>query len=175
MPRFDIDIDPCDHITADAIGAPGQRVFYIQAFKDTRTYTIIIEKIQLQSLAVGIEQFLAKLAEEDPQLPEASADFFEDQMRISPPVDPLFRTGEIGLGYDKERDLIILETHEIVLDGQPEEEAAMLRFFCTRSQIRAMARWGTEVARRGRPICPQCGQPIEAGGHFCPKKNGYRH
>ena len=36
MPRFEIDVDPCDHITADAIGAPGQRVFYMQAFQDAR-------------------------------------------------------------------------------------------------------------------------------------------
>ena len=50
MPRFEIDVDPCDHITADALGAPGQRVFYLQAFQDARTVTVIIEKVQLQSL-----------------------------------------------------------------------------------------------------------------------------
>jgi hypothetical protein len=42
MPRFEIDVDPCDHITADAIGKPGQRVFYIQA--GTSAYYCIIEK-----------------------------------------------------------------------------------------------------------------------------------
>ena len=41
MPRFDIDVDPCDHITADAIGKPGQRVFYLQAYQDQRTITVI--------------------------------------------------------------------------------------------------------------------------------------
>src|SRR3954468_16784980 len=77
MPRFEIDVDPCDHITADAIGAPGQRVFYIQAFQESRarTVTIIIEKVQLQSLTVGIEQFLAQLVEQNPELGEASPDF----------------------------------------------------------------------------------------------------
>ena len=63
MPRFEIDVDPCDHITADAIGAPGQRVFYLQAYQDQRTITVLIEKAQLQSLAIGIEQFLAQLNE----------------------------------------------------------------------------------------------------------------
>jgi uncharacterized repeat protein (TIGR03847 family) len=61
MPRFEIDVDPCDHITADAIGKPGQRVFYLQAYQDQRTITIIIEKAQLHSLAIGIEQFLAQI------------------------------------------------------------------------------------------------------------------
>ena len=70
MPRIEIDVDPCDHITADAIGAPGKRIFYIQAYKDALTYNIIIEKIQLQSLCVGIEQFLGKLGNENPELSE---------------------------------------------------------------------------------------------------------
>jgi uncharacterized repeat protein (TIGR03847 family) len=175
MPRFEIDVDPCDHITADAIGAPGQRVFYLQAFQDARTVTVIIEKIQLQSLSVGIEQFLAQLSEQNPDLVEASAEYMPEHMRINPPLEPVFRAGEIGLGYDKERDLAVLVTREILLDGDEPEDAAVIRYWCTRSQARALARWGVEVVKRGRPLCPQCGQPIEPGGHFCPKKNGYRH
>jgi len=175
MPRFEIDVDPCDHITADALGAPGQRVFYLQAYQAARTVTVIIEKIQLQSLSVGIEQFLAQLAEQNPELLEASADFIDEHMRINPPLEPVFRAGEIGLGYDKERDLVVLVTREILLDGDTPEDAALIRFWCSRSQARALARWGVEVARRGRPSCPQCGQPMEPEGHFCPKKNGYRH
>jgi hypothetical protein len=31
------------------------------------------------------------------------------------------------------------------------------------------------VVSLGRPICPQCGQTEEPEGHFCPKKNGYKH
>src|SRR5512137_492249 len=117
MPRFEIDVDPCEHITADAIGAPGQRVFYLQAFQAARTITVIIEKVQLQSLSVGIEQFLARLSQQDPSLAEASADFSDEQMRITPPLEPVFRAGEIGLGYDAERDLIVIVTREILLDG----------------------------------------------------------
>ena len=44
MAHTEIDVDPCDHITGDAIGQPGQRVFYIQAFQAEKTYTVIIEK-----------------------------------------------------------------------------------------------------------------------------------
>jgi len=175
MPRFEIDVDPVDHITSDAIGQPGQRVFYIQAWQDQRTVTVIIEKAQLQSLAVGVEQFIAQIMTENPDLEEASADYVEEKMRINPPVEPLFRVGEIGLGYEKERDLIVLFVKELLLEDADPESAAVVRFWGTRSQVRQMARWGAEVVHRGRPLCPQCQQPMEPEGHFCPKKNGHKH
>jgi uncharacterized repeat protein (TIGR03847 family) len=175
MPRFEIDVDPCDHITSDALGQPGQRVFYVHAWQDQRVVTVIIEKTQLQSLAVGIEQFLAQIGQQNPNLQEASGDYIEDKMRIHPPVEPLFRVGEIGLGYDKERDLVVLFVKELLPEDTEAETAAVVRFWATRSQVRALARWGAEVVSRGRPVCPQCGQPMEAEGHFCPKKNGHKH
>jgi uncharacterized repeat protein (TIGR03847 family) len=175
MPRFEIDVDPCDHITADAIGNPGQRVFYIQAFQDQRTITVIIEKAQLNSLAIGIEQFLSQIAEKNPELPEASGDYVDEVMRINPPVDPLFRAGEIGLGYEKDRDLVVVFVKEILTEDADPDSAAVIRFWATRKQVRMLARWGMQVISRGRPICPQCGQPEEPEGHFCPKKNGHMH
>ncbi len=173
MPRFEIDVDPCDHLTADAIGAPGQRVFYIHAWQAAKTVTIIIEKIQLQTLAVGIERFLADLARQHPELDQASTDYVEEKMRINPPVEPIFRAGEIGLGYDREKDMVIIVTREILLENQEPEDAAVIRFWCTRHQAQALARWGQDVVQRGRPICPQCSEAMEPEGHFCPKKNGY--
>ena len=175
MSRFEIDVDPVDHITADAIGKPGQRVFYIQAWQDQRTVTVLIEKFQLQSLSVGVEQFLAEVSRQVPELDDLSGDYIEDQMHINPPVDPLFRVGEVGLGYDKDRDRVVLQTRELLTEEEEPESAAVVRFWCTREQIRKMARWGAEVVTRGRPICPQCGQPMEPEGHFCPKKNGHKH
>jgi len=175
MPRFEIDVDPADHITADALGQPGLRVFYIHAWQDQRIVTVIIEKTQLQSLAVGIEQFLAQIGQQNPDLLEASGDYIEDKMHISPPVEPLFRVGEIGLGYDKDRDMVVLFVKELLAEEADPETAAVVRFWATRSQVRAMARWGVELVSRGRPVCPQCGQPMEPEGHFCPKKNGHKH
>src|SRR5512141_1283080 len=105
MPGNEIDIHPVTHITTDAIGQPGKRVFYIQGWQNERTITLIVEKVQIQSLAVGLEQFLAEIQTKFPNLPEASAEFDADKMHIHPPVDPLFRVGEVGLGYDAENDL----------------------------------------------------------------------
>ncbi len=175
-PRFELDVDPCEHLTADAIGQPGQRVFYIQAWeKGQPPASVLIEKAQLHSLAIGVEQFLADVARQNPSLDEASPDYIEDKMHIHPPVDPYFRVGEIGLGYDQSRDRVVLIVRELLTEEQDPESAAVVRFWCTRAQLRAMARWSVEVVSRGRPICPQCGQPMEPEGHFCPKKNGHKH
>ncbi len=99
----------------------------------------------------------------------------EDQMRIQPPLDPLFRVGELGLGYDAENDLVVLVAREVVAEDQDPAQAKSVRFWCSRAQVRAMCRWGMQVASQGRPICPQCGEPMDPEGHFCPKKNGHKH
>ncbi len=175
MARTEIELDPVTYITTDAIGKPGQRVFYIQASQVDQVVTLLIEKVQIQTLAIGVEQFFKELTVRYPDLPPASPEYDENRMHIQPPVDPLFRIGELGLAYDPERDLACLIAHEIITDQTGEEDAAVARFWCTRSQLLAMSNWGVELSHRGRPICPQCGEPMETEGHFCPKKNGHKH
>lgn len=171
MPRIEIELLPVDHITTDAIGPKGKRVFYLQATKDDQVVTLITEKFQVQSLAIGIEQFLVEVLERYPDVPEALSDYDARRMQIQPPVDPLFRLEDVGLGYNVEDDLVVLVIHELLPDGS-DQEPGVVRFWCTRSQLRALGHWGMEVVSRGRAICPQCGQPEEPEGHFCVKKNG---
>lgn len=175
MAPTEIDLHPVTHITTDAIGQPGKRVFYIQGWQDDHIVTLIIEKLQIQSLAIGLEQFLAEIQGKFPDLEEATSDYEEEKMHILPPVDPLFRVGEVGLGYEAESDLIVLVVREALPEDKDQQEASVVRFWCTRSQLRAMCRWGIEIASRGRPLCSQCGQPMDPEGHFCPKKNGHKH
>jgi len=175
MARTELELDPVDHITTDAIGKPGQRVFYIQGQQDDQVVTLLIEKVQVQSMATGVDQFLEELNTRFESLTPASQDYDESKMHILPPVDPLFRIGEMGLAYDSERDLACLVAHEIISEEASEEEAGIVRFWCTRSQLRAMCAWGSELVSRGRAICPQCGEPMDPEGHFCPKKNGHKH
>jgi uncharacterized repeat protein (TIGR03847 family) len=175
MSSVDIDLRPVSHILADSIGPPGKRVFYLQGWQNDQTVTLIVEKFQIQSLAIGLEQFLAEIQQKYPELSEASADYQEDKMHINPPVDPLFRVGELGLGYDPDSDLIILVARETVAEGEEPESAGVVRFWCSRSQLRALSHWGIEMASRGRPLCPQCGEPMDPEGHFCAKKNGHLH
>jgi len=187
MPHTDIDLNPVSHITTDAIGQPGKRVFYIQGRKGPQVVTVIIEKIQIQSLALGVDEFLSEIHARFPDLEEASGEYDETVMRIYPPVDPLFRVGELGLGYDSDGDLAILIAKEVSSGAEEqsgpedddlaeeEDEGGQVRFWCTRSQLLAMCRWGLEVSGRGRPVCPYCGQPVDPTGHFCPKRNGHKH
>ncbi|MDR3575530.1 MAG: DUF3090 domain-containing protein [Anaerolineaceae bacterium] len=175
MPRVEVDLNPVTHIITDAIGKPGERTFYIQAWQDDHVVSVLVEKVQIQTLAIGIEQFLTELATRYPDLPQASEEFDEEKMHIHPPVDPLFRVGELGLAYDADQDLLILVAREVQGEGIDPEETGVARFWCTRSQLRVLGKWGMEISGRGRPICPQCGEPMEPEGHFCPKRNGHKH
>ena len=98
---------------------------------------------------------------------------FEKEMQIQPPVDPLFRVGDMGLAYDESNDQVCIIVKEVVPDT-PDNEGGVVRYWCTRKQLAALGNWAAVVIERGRPICPQCLQPIEPEGHFCPKKNGHK-
>jgi uncharacterized repeat protein (TIGR03847 family) len=177
MPRIEIDLNPVTHVTTDAIGQPGQRVFYIQGRTSERVVTVIVEKVQIQTLSLGVDDFLAELLQRYPNLPPVAPDYDETLMQIQAPVDPIFRAGELGLAYDADSDMAVLVVREIqTADNEGNaEEASVVRFWCTRSQLFAMGKWGLEVTSRGRPVCPYCGQPMDPSGHFCPKRNGYKH
>lgn len=177
MPKLNLSLDPVDLITVDAIGKPGNRVFYIQGRQGSQVVSLIIEKIQLQSLIAGVSEFLNEVKDKYPDRVSPEVDIKEEAMRILPPVDPKFRVGDIGLAYDDERDLVCIIAREIDLSEDQEEEddeGNVVRYWCTRGQLLTMAHWGAIVIERGRPICPQCLQPMEPEGHFCPKKNGHK-
>ncbi len=175
MASIEYDLNPVSRITTGAIGPAGQRVFYLQARHESTLVTLIVEKMQMTSLAAGLDQFLAEIAQQYPDLPEASGDYVEPEMELEQPIDPAFRVGQLGLGYDRETDRIVLVAHELQPEGSDPEQAAVARFWCSRSQLRAMGQWGTELAGRGRPICGNCGEPIDPQGHFCPRSNGHKH
>jgi uncharacterized repeat protein (TIGR03847 family) len=169
------ELNPITHITSGFIGQPGKRVFYLQAFKGREVVTLIVEKQQIEVLAQGIEQFVAELKEKSPGLPDASPDYTTDQMALKIPLDPAFRVGQLGLGYDQDRDLLVLVAQEVIVEDRDPEEAGNARFFATRSQMRALSRHSLEIIKQGRPICGNCGQPIDPEGHFCPRRNGHKH
>lgn len=175
MPAARYELNPITRITAGAVGPAGRRVFYIQARQADLLVTLLVEKEQVQALAIGVEQFLQDLQQRLPNLLEASADIVASEMELEEPIDPAFRVGQLGLGYDEETDRMILVARETQEEGADPEEASVARFWATRSQLRAMSRWGLDVASKGRPICGNCGQPIDPEGHFCPKRNGHKH
>jgi len=176
MSRIEIDVNPVTHITVDAIGQPGERVFYLQGQSPDQVITLLVEKFQIQTLALAIENLMAELQEKTPELADASPIYDEDEMLLEPPLDPLFRVGELSLGYDQNQDLLILIAKENPsgMVEADEEELSEVRFWCTRSQLWAMGRWGIELASRGRPVWPSSGEPILPPGEFSPKNNGHK-
>lgn len=178
MAHIDIDLKPITHITVDAIGQPGERVFYLQGKSGDQVVTLLVEKFQIQTLALAVENLMSELREKSPDLAEASPDYQEEEMTLEPPLDPLFRIGELSLGYDPQQDLLILIAKEITIDltesEEEDEPTSEVRFWCTRSQLWALSRWGIELASRGRPVWPSSGEPILPPGEFSPKNNGHK-
>jgi len=175
MPRINIDMKSVSQITVDAIGEPGDRVFYLQGRNSEQVITLLVEKFQIQTLALAIENLMSELREKLPDMLDASPNYTEEEMSLTPPFDPLFRVGELSLGYDPEQDLMVLIAKEIPLDTEKDDEdLSEIRFWCTRSQLWALGRWGIELSSRGRPVWPSTGEPILPPGEFSPKNNGHK-
>jgi len=165
------EFEAVDFITIDTIGAPGDRVFHLQAAEYERLFTVIIEKEQADALAEGIGSILADIREqfdlvttEPTKLPD---------MALREPIIPMFRVGQIGLGYDNEHDRLVLMLSELQSEDTSDEQR-IARLKLSRDQIIRLALHTHKVVAGGRPLCGNCGRPIDPDGHFCPKSNGHK-
>jgi uncharacterized repeat protein (TIGR03847 family) len=171
-----IELDDVDGLGAGAVGEPGQRAFYIQARTEQTQLTVLVEKEQVALLAAEAVAFLDKIADDYPELP---FDIPSTQSVLREPTVPLFRARLIGLGFDPERELVLLELRERAEDEDEEEvvevaeddDGYVARIYATRAQVRAMAARGIEAVAGGRPPCPLCEQPMDPSGHHCPRWN----
>ncbi len=169
-----IELDDVDALGTGAVGAPGQRAFYIQARTEHTQLTVLVEKEQVDLLSTEAVAFLDKIADKYPELP---FDLPQTQSALREPTVPLFRARLIGLGFDPERELVLLvlrersEEEEEVADESEDDEGYVARIYATRAQVRAMAARGAEAVAGGRPPCPLCEQPMDPSGHRCPRWN----
>ena len=161
-------------ITVDAIGEPGQRVFFLQAKDENQSLTFILEKVQVESLSVAIARLLSEVSKKKTIVDEKDFEFDEEGMHIQPPVDPLFRVGEMGLAFEEDDQKIVLVLQEVLFGEVTAENARKIALRCTPRQLAALSTWSMELVNRGRPICPYCNEPM-AKDHLCPKKNGHKH
>ena len=171
MPDQVYDLNPVSRITTDAIGPPGQRVFYLQARQARKVVTLIVEKEHIAALAEAADRLLLMLADGDPEHIVDASDLLEQSMDLDWPLEPLFRVGHLALGYDEVGGNLVIVCYELVAE---DEEPSVARFWVTPKQMRALSVRGQDVVAAGRPICPMCGQPIDPEGHFCVRKNGHR-
>jgi uncharacterized repeat protein (TIGR03847 family) len=169
-----IELDDVDGLGAGAVGEPGQRAFYIQARTEQTQLTVLVEKEQVALLAAEAVAFLDKIADDYPELP---FDIPSTQSVLREPTVPLFRARLIGLGFDPERELVLLELRERADDDEEaveideDDDGYVARIYATRAQVRAMAARGVEAVAGGRPPCPLCEQPMDPSGHNCPRWN----
>jgi uncharacterized repeat protein (TIGR03847 family) len=182
------DLQAPDHFTAGAIGAPGQRVFYVQARERGALVTLKAEKEHVGGLADYLDSVLGKK-------PVASADMPSD-LGLLEPVTPAWAIGAIGVGYDEAEDRVLVVANELVRSENEEEdeeeeddeqeegaaedtpedtpEGATARFRITRAQAARFAERARALMKAGRPTCQVCGGPIDPGGHLCPRRNGHK-
>jgi uncharacterized repeat protein (TIGR03847 family) len=54
-----------------------------------------------------------------------------------------------------------------------DEGPDILRVRVTAAAARSFVQRAAQVVASGRPPCPLCGQPLDATGHICPRRNGH--
>jgi uncharacterized repeat protein (TIGR03847 family) len=172
------DFDDPDHVTAGALGEPGQRVFYLQARQDGIMVSLRLEKQQVAALCEYLAGILADLAVVTEPLP--------GDVTLLEPAAEAWIVGALAVAYEEADDRILLVAEELVPADEDDEDAsdelslediafergaATARFRITRAQVEAMVRHATRVVAAGRALCPVCGRPMDPAGHFCPRNN----
>lgn len=160
--------DEPDHVIADAIGEPGDRVFFLQASESGRVASFKCEKAQVAALAEHLARLLEGLEPADPDLGPAPAQ----------PVVAEWIVGGLGLAFDESRDRVVILIEQFVQGSEEEPDAiqpaaATARFALTRAQAAGFVARARELVAGGRPLCPICGMPMDPEGHVCPRSNGH--
>lgn len=154
MPNGEIELDPVDYITVGTIGPKGKRLFHLQAGKGDQIISLILEKEQTRALSEALRDLLDTLAEASPETAEPEVDLAQWDMSLRDPIEPLFRVAQMGLGYDENRDLVVVVAHELVPteanEPDPDHEPQVVRLWGTRAQMRALSQYARTVVKQGR-------------------------
>ncbi len=143
------EFDPVTRITAGALGEPGHRTFYIQADRGLDRITLLCEKEQVMALAEAIDEMLSNLEKEFSLQRSEDITIDDVAMIVKEPAEPLFRVGSMGLGYDADRDRILLVAQELVAEGE-ERDPLEVRFFATREQMQSLELYARGIVEKGR-------------------------
>jgi uncharacterized repeat protein (TIGR03847 family) len=172
-PSFDL--GEVDVFTAGTIGAPGQRIFYLQARNVDETVTLKCEKQQVAALG----QFLERLLQDLPAPVEAP---ISESLDLTDPVDPAWIAGQLAVAWEPGLDRFVVVVAELDPNAEEEEDEGTaeavdpldqgtLRLELTRGQALAFSSRATELVAAGRPACRFCGLPMDVDGHPCPRMN----
>ncbi len=170
-----------DRFVAGTVGAPGERVFYLQAREGARVVSVLVEKAQVALLAERVGELLAEVRRRGDDVPAGPEAPVEDLAPLDQPVEPEFRVGTLALAWDPQAARVVVEAHEVseATAAEPFTDDAegpdTLRVSLTAEAAVAFAARAARVVAAGRPPCPICGLPLDPDGHVCPRMNGHRH
>jgi uncharacterized repeat protein (TIGR03847 family) len=179
MPRQFFLFERPSRFVAGTIGEPGERTFFLQAADASRVVSVALEKQQVAVLADRLEQLLDEVvARTGTALPAADS----DTEALEVPIDEEFRVSAMGLAWDGDAGLVIIEAQAPTEDAEIAEQTLLedvedgpdaLRVRIEPTRARAFVERARRVISAGRPPCPLCGQPLDPAGHVCPRHNGY--
>ena len=175
--------DP-DRFATGTVGEPGNRTFFIQATAGRRVVSVSLDKSQVAALAERLGRLLVELDKqgivEDPPVP-----IDPDERPLDEPLNEVFRAGTLTLGWDGEAEKVLVEARAQIevesveeaiealeMDDDDEEGPDLFRVRLSADAARSFVERAFRVVRAGRPTCPLCGNPLDPGGHICPRKNG---
>lgn len=191
MSRRVFSFDQPDRFICGAVGQPGQRTFFIQAVKGSQVVSVALEKAQVAVLAERLASLLLALR-------QGGVPIGEEELGPAPelrePVVQQFRVGTLTLGWDADRQRVVIEARELgdldeeegdedeplaaEVQAEPletDDEGDLVRVQLEPRAALEFASGAVAVVQAGRPPCPQCGAPLDPTGHFCPRRNGYTH
>jgi len=179
------EFDEVEEFTADVVGEPGSRVFFLVARAGGRRVSVRCEKQQVKAIATYLRHVLSDLP--PPEVPpSAAAPPAEEETAAASEEDHEFVLGPVGLGYDRGNDRLLVQLEEMLdsdlasddddddeLPGVAREplDRGHIRFYVTRGQADAFCARADRLVAAGRPTCMWCGHPMDPDGHSCPRMN----
>jgi uncharacterized repeat protein (TIGR03847 family) len=172
-----IEITP-EVFTADYVGEPGKRSFFLQARSPHNFYSFALEKQQVAVLAEKLRELLL-LVDTDDTVKSATPSR-DPALTLQEPIEPEWRVGTMGLAYEESDDRVVVlaqpveVAEEDALESVDEEEEDGIRILLRRDQARSFVLHASAIVEEGRPTCQLCGLPMDPEGHACPASNGHR-
>jgi uncharacterized repeat protein (TIGR03847 family) len=167
MAESSSDFGQVDGIGAEAVGPAGQRTFRLIARGRNEYASMWMEKEQLAALGTALQQQIVRMGrplsgDRAPQLMQGR--------ELPASADVEFRCGQVGLGYDEEREQFIVFAYPVdAAEGDPAAWTGRLAI----GQGRALSREIDQIVNAGRPKCPLCGLVMDGPTHICPRTNGH--
>ena len=172
-----------DRFVIGTVGGPGSRTFFLQARSRAQLVSVALEKEQSAALAERIEEILDELMAGvgNPfSIPALTPEGLVDNDPLEQPVEEQFRAGAMSLGWDPSTAQIVIQAFPYVeaddesFDPPEVDPEQVLQVRIPVGTARAFAKRTREVVGAGRPICPLCRVPMDAGDHVCELPDGFR-